>query len=250
MFEKLITKWKYRKEIKAVQEHPILRLVLNQLQNNVKDVSDPIGKQLDTEFKQQVMVECLADITNTLSELNPIIANRIKLVECMTNLASFDVIFISSKNPYLNVSGELRQYLPILKEKNESLKHFFYQVDIPLKSIDDMLSIMMATYWKMKVYVNAYNLVRIKLNDCNKDNTKDWFKPCYNSLLIWNENIYRNELNLPTIISGENSQLKIILHGTWFNLCQTNKINLKLIWETSWEKSFNEKSPYSGLSLL
>lgn len=50
-----------------------------------------------------------------------------------------------------------------------------------------------------------------------------------------------------SIISGENPNLRALIHSNWIGLAQDGVKNIRLAWDDSWEKSFNEKSPYYNI---
>ncbi|MFM0007621.1 hypothetical protein PQR57_42615 [Paraburkholderia dipogonis] len=145
--------------------------------------------------------------------------------------------------PFEGISGELKPKIPELARTDKELGDFFYGLDKPVKSFDEMWDAVSMRYWVMNLYVNAYNTVRCALGDYHADKTKDWLRPCYTSFCIWHENTYRTGLSLPSAIPGGAGELRALMHSSWMNRAQEGRQHLRLAWEQSWEECFNERSP-------
>ncbi|WP_175836174.1 hypothetical protein [Burkholderia multivorans] len=248
MFKRIAEGWKARQIAKAIDGHPVLGKVLSHLRDVLNDTSQGLGKHFSEAGKEHLVTECLADIDRQLSQPNPALAVRMRLLEFMILSAQFDVLVMQPPTPFEGLSGELRPHIPTLKESDKDLREFFYGLDSPVTSPDDMWDAVLFRYWVMNLYVNAYNIARIVLQDFHTDKTKDWLRPCYISLCIWQENSYRQCLGLPAVIPGDDPAIRAIGHSVWMNLAQQGHQHLRLEWENAWEDMFKEPSPYAGLA--
>jgi hypothetical protein len=249
MFKKIAEGWKARQSVSTIEKHPILGAVLTQLRAVLNDKSQGLGKHFSDEGKQRLLMECLGDIDGQLSQPNPAHAVRIRLIEFLLLSAQFDVLIMQPPTPFQGLSGELRPHIPALKDSDKNLSEFFYGLDNPVSSLDDMWDAVLMRYWVMNLYVNAYNNARVALKDYHSDKTKDWLRPCYISLCIWQEDTYRQGLGLPSVIPSDNPQLRALGHSVWINLAQAGHEHLRLAWDNAWEDMFKEPSPYAGLAL-
>jgi hypothetical protein len=146
---------------------------------------------------------------------------------------------------YEGVTGELKASLPELVKVDNELEAFFYGLDETPTTPSDTWDAVVMRYWVLHLYMDTYNLVRIALGDWHKEKQKDWFRPCYISLCIWQESQYRQKLGMPPAISGTNPDRKALMHSTWINRLEEGHKEVRLAWEKSWTEVFHEPSPYA-----
>lgn len=96
---------------------------------------------------------------------------------------------------------------------------------------------------------DTHRNVRCSVDDWYKDKTKDWFRPCYISFCIWLEDGYRQKLGLPSIIQGEQADMKAIMYSTWMNRAEEGHKELRLVWEKSWQDIFHAPSQFDGVEV-
>ena len=78
-------------------------------------------------------------------------------------------------------------------------------------------------------YLNGVNYVRGEFNDIDKE--KDWLRPFIKSMLIWEEDIVREKIGLPSLLPDSLDSLK---HSTFMNLVTNGHKNPFYEWEKSW----------------
>jgi hypothetical protein len=249
MFGKLIDDWKARNSASELEKHPIFGPVLNQLRDSLNDKTQGIGKHFSDEGKQKIILECVDDIGNVLEQPNQIQVCRLRAMEFMLLSSKFDVLIMQPPTTNGLLSGELKQRIPELAKVDKELEEYFFGLDNTPTTFDEMWDAVLMRYWVMHLYMNAYNIVRYKLGDMHTNPTKDWFRVCYLSFCIWQENTYRHELNLPPLIEGDSADLKGIMFSSWINRAQEGCKELRLAWEKSWEDCFKEPSPFTGVSV-
>ncbi|MGY6125392.1 hypothetical protein ACW9YV_07835 [Paraburkholderia strydomiana] len=249
MLSKIVERLKVNKLVKAIERDPLRGPALTLLRDVLNDKRQGLAKNFSEEGKQRLTAECLTDIDNVLAQSNPVQAVRMRTIEFMLLSAKFDVLVMQPPTIFQGLSGELKPRIPDLARSDKELGDFFYGLDEPMDSFDKMWDAVLMRYWVMNLYVNAYNTVRCALGDYQADKTKDWLRPCYISFCIWHENTYRTSLALPSVISGENCDMRALMHSTWMNRAEEGEKFLRRSWEQSWEECFGEQSPYAGLAL-
>jgi hypothetical protein len=245
MFENIFRKWKLRNATRSLETHPILGDVMRHLRTVLNDKSQGIGKHWSAEGKEKLISGIISDINQQLAMPNPMQAARMRTIEFMILSAKFDVLVMQKPTPSNELSGELKPHIPNLAKIDNELEQLFSETNAT--SFDEMWDAILGRYWVMHLYMHTYNVVRRGLNDWQEDRTKDWFRPCYISLCIWQENKYRQELGLPLTIEGSMADLKSVAHSSWIFRADEGHTNLRQVWEKNWEEAFKELSPYAGV---
>ena len=249
MFSKLVDNWKARKAVKNLEQHPVYSLVLRQLRERLNDTSNGIGKHYSEEGKLRLMQKILTDIEQALAQPNPVQAVRMRFIDFMLSASKLDVLVMQLPTPFKYLSGALKPMIPELASKDKELEELFDGLNASPESFDDMWDAVLMRYWIMHLYMSCYNRVRMALDVYHSNLNKDWFKVAYISFCIWHEHGYRQLLGLPSLIEGENSNLKAVMFSTWINRAEEGHMQLRLAWEKSWEECFNEPNPFSGAVL-
>lgn len=256
MIGKLITFFKERKALKELQEHPIYGAVITYLKSELNDKSKGLGKNLSEEGKASIVPSILSDIQQALTQSDPVQAARMRIINLISETAKFQVLVIppppeldaTGLRAYEGISGELRSNISKLAKINKHLEEFLCDLEGTPTAPADMQDAVVVRYLFLRSFLHAYNIVRIGLGDCHKEMQKDWFIPCYISLCIWQESLYRKELGIPPAIHGDKPDWKALMHSTWMNRVEEGHNELLLEWEKSWVDVFNEPSPYVSIS--
>lgn len=256
MISKLLAFLKTRKALKELKESPIYSATLSYLQKELNDKSKGIGKYWDEEGKGRIIQNILSDIEETLAQENPTQAVRMRIINLIAETAKFQVLIIppapeidqAGLRDYEGITGELKENIPRLAKTNKDLEEFFYSLEETPTSPGDMYDFILMRYWYLHLSLHAYNQVRITLGDYHKDHHKDWFRPCYISMCIWQESLYRQELGMPYAIRGTNPDWQALMHSTWINRIEEGHKEPLLEWERSWIDVFNKPSPYAQIS--
>jgi hypothetical protein len=245
----LLASWKARRAARERERHPVYGPVLRHAQAVLSDRSRGIGKMWTEAGKEKLQSSLLSDMALALAAPNPAQAVRMRTIEFMLQAAQFDVLVMQPPTPFKGLSGDLQSRIPELAKCDKELETFFHGMDPTPTEFDDMRGAVLARYWVMQLYMNSYDQARIALGDWHPDRRKDWFRPCYTSLCIWQEGLYRGQLGLAPAIEGEMQDMKAIMHGTWVKLADEGRKELRLDWERTWRDTFDEPSPYDDLEM-
>ena len=79
------------------------------------------------------------------------------------------------------------------------------------------------------------NFVRCEMKD--EDTAKDWLRPFVKSMLIWEEDGYRREIGLPSLLPDGLDGLR---HSTFMNMVTNGHQNPFYEWEKEWK----DRLPY------
>src|SRR5258706_6713685 len=193
MLSELLESWKARRSIKELERHPIYKLVLLYVRSVFNDKSQGIDQHWSEDGKRKLVITLIEDLQRVLALPNPAQAIRMRAIEFMLIAAQFDVLIMQPPGPFKGLSGELKSHIATLGKKNKYLEEFFYGINPTPTTFDEFWDAALSRYWATHLYMNAYNQARLALGDYNADKSKDWFLPCYTSLCIWQESIYRDE---------------------------------------------------------
>ena len=235
-----------KKSINSREGDLILGAALITMRELANDHSVGVGKCYDEEQKDKLIFDCLVDIEKTLFEKDKIKAVRLRLMSLMLSCAEMDVLLMKPPTMHRLLSGELEEKIVELFNVNEFLQKDL-QPGLPTEfSFEDLKNEIMHRYILCHFYMSAYNTVRISLKDFVDDSKKDWFRACYISFCIWQENVYRTDLNMPVLIEN---QLKSIAFSGWASIAKENPNDLRESFEIKWRNCFNEPSPFFEIAV-
>ena len=235
-----------KKSINSREGDLILGAALITMRELANDHSVGVGKCYDEEQKDKLIFDCLVDIEKTLFEKNKIKAVRLRLMNLMLSCAEMDVLLMKPPTMHKFLSGALEEKIVDLFNANESLQKDL-QPGLPTQfTFEDLKNEIMHRHILCHFYMSAYNTVRISLKDFVDDPKKDWFRVCYISFCIWQEDVYRRDLNMPLLV--ENPSQTIALSG-WASIATEDTDDLRESFETRWKICFNEHSPFFEIAV-
>jgi hypothetical protein len=171
-----------------------------------KDSSAPFVKEHAAKMADQ----CIA----VLQSPDPIAKCREDLGDLVYACAQYQVLVLDpppTPDPTglrgrLGITGELKARIHELAKQDEFLIEYFSAFP-EVTSRDDEWNLILMRYRMCGAYMNVMNALRISLDDCNPDDSKDWFKPFYAAMCASAEYRYRSELGLPDTLAtpGGNS---------------------------------------------
>ena len=186
-------------------------------------------------FKQEVITDFYEKIFGLMTAPNPFLTMREYIASYMFNYATFQVLCLKevekaaweySDCPY--ISGELYKHIQKLSEYNEELKKLKWKTE----GISDEELILTCNF-KSALYIfymNGMNYVRCELKDM--DTKKDWLHPFAKSMLIWQEDFYRGEIGLTSLLPDS---FDAIRHSTFMNMVKNGHENPFYEWEKAWK---------------
>lgn len=226
--------------LKKCEKDLILGTVLISLRQITNDLSQGIGKNYNKEQKLELMVNCLKDVEKTIQANDKLTAIRTKTVDWLCQCAQYNVLITETQNSEKYVSGELVKHLDRIVEVNEDINKFIYGIHPRPVSIDEIKNQLIVQYWVLHLYSAAYNAARCAMKDYSNNVNSDWFRACYKSYLIWWEDNFRKELNLPSVFTEEKSELKLICLSSWWSIVNKNPEDMRKEFEQSWFNVFQE----------
>jgi len=244
----LVQGWRGKRAVEVIARHPVLGTALSYVRDTLNDTTQGIGKHWSDKGKQKLLAQVVGDVEKCLNQPNPVQVVRMRTIEFMLLAAQFDVLIMQTPTKHKWLSGELKQYIPELAKSDATLREFFGEQEEPPTDFNSMWDLVLMRYWVLNLHMSAFNQARFALDDGSKDPTKDWFRPCYYSLCIWQENTYRTELGMPLSIDGAQADLKSTMLSTWIQRADEGHKLLRHEWENSWEDTFKEPSPFAGVT--
>jgi len=234
-----------KKSINAKEGHLILGPALITMRELAYDSDRGIGLY-EEELKDRLIYDCLVEIEKTLFEEDKIKSVRLKIIDLMLNCAEMEVLIMKPPTMHKLLSGELGGKIIEILKVSDSMKKIFNSEFSTTISFEELKSEITNRYFQYHFYVSAFNTVRISLKDFDRDLKKDWFRPCYISFCIWQEDNIRSALSMPKLIDN---QLKAIVFSSWLSVANENPIDLREAFEAKWNNVFNEPSPFFDLGL-
>jgi hypothetical protein len=243
MFDRFRATWQLLKTGTAVKPKSPLESAVQYARSVLDDKSQGLGKEWSKEGKEKLLSDLISDIRNVLATPNPVQAVQMRMIEFALMTAKFDVLVMQNPTSFRGVSGELKSHISALASVDDELRQLFS--DTAASSEEQMWDAVLARYWVMHLYMSTYNIIRINLHDHPDDPARDWLKPCYRSLCAWQEYNYREDLSLPTILEGNNADIKHLAYFGWIRLAEEGHKDLLTEWEKLWVSTCHEPSSYS-----
>jgi hypothetical protein len=105
-------------------------------------------------------------------------------------------------------------------------------------------------YWRDWWFLETINAVRIALKDCNQIDGKDWLKPFVHASCVFYEDIYRNELGLPSAITENGVGVIPLMYSTFSDTVMSGEQYPDLAWREHYADAIQEgrlKPPFPVL---
>lgn len=207
---------------------------------DMKEMSEHIVANYQNHVEKEILLICQSE--------NPRFNLRKKIVHSSYSLAHLGVFF--TKEADLNIpytSKDMKQYMPLLFKNEPNLIHFTKILNKSHKnlSLSEIEYIFTYSFLRANFILGAYNELRIFFQDNNENLAEDWYISMIFSMYIAVEHNYRKQLNLPSLIKGENSDMEQTFFFLWFKIFDMLDIsNPKEFWNEQWKKHLNKNPPF------
>ncbi|GGY10517.1 hypothetical protein GCM10007160_42160 [Litchfieldella qijiaojingensis] len=236
MFSELINKFKERKAINEWRSSPLGIALENHSREYFYGENELLGG-FSEEGKQNIIGDFYQKIIALSTDENAFLTYREQLATYVCEYASFQVLCLKedekkdsfySDCPY--ISAELYKHTQILSEHNDLLKeHKWKNGEV---SDEEFIALCNARCAVLLYCINGLNIVRIEFKDVIEE--KDWLRPFIKSMLIWEEDTYRQKISLPSLLPND---LDGLWHSTFMNIVVNGAANPYYEWEKAQEEN-------------
>ncbi len=133
-----------------------------------------------------------------------VLTNRERLLEAMLDQAQCVILMIESDYwlcSFHGISGELKEYLPEFAQKQIDSGDFAWtQETKPTK--DEAYNLVWGKFWRVNLYLNTLNEIRIYLKDYNTNLERDWYFPLQYAVTAFEEYNFRKGYGLEQLIGN------------------------------------------------
>jgi hypothetical protein len=219
--------------LSKVEKDPLLREIVMHThdyfsESGVKNKHPVLREQMINEMLG--FIQELAVVEGRVLKLRELIAfhvmefSRWKIL-CLTELEKQHDFYINCRA----ISGELRHSISQAAQHIPELKEFQWRKH---RADDDLLiEYCAAQAWRAHFFVIALNILRMEYKDFVKD--RDWFNPFIKSSFMYQENIMRQKVGLPSLFAYE---LQGLAHGNFANFVLQGVQNPYFEWDSVWAK--------------
>jgi hypothetical protein len=229
-----------KKLINAKADDLILGAALLTMNQLAYDSANGIGSY-EEEEKDKLIYDVLVDIEKKLFAEDKVNAVRLRLIDLMFACAEMNVLIMKHPTMHKFLSGELEDKVLDLFYADDSFQKIFVDELSKPVTFEDLKNEITNRYLVHHFYMSAYNTVRVILKDYDDDLKNDWFRPCFLSFCIWQEDRFRSKLGLPLMVDNP---LKTIAFSGWSSVVKENPIDLRKSFEQKWMNCFDEPSPF------
>lgn len=236
MFSGLINKFKERKAINEWRSSPLGVALGNHSSEYFYGANELLGN-FSEEGKQKIVGDFYQKIFALATDENAFHTYREQLASYVCEYASFQVLCLKddekkdsfySDCPY--ISAELYKHIQKLSEHNDLLKEHKWKNE--KASDEELVALCNARCAVLLYYINGLNIVRIEFKDVIEE--KDWLRPFIKSMLILEEEMYRQTISLPRLLPND---LDGLWHSTFMNIVVNGAANPCYEWEKAQEES-------------
>ncbi len=235
MIKNLIEKYKSRKANIEWQRSTLGRTLAAHSEIYFKDkalladTSDELKNKIIEDFYQQVF--SLSHAENPFLEMRKLLAvyaseTAIYQVLCLNENDKTETFYADC--PY--ISGELYKHIQQYTKHNDELDKLKWENN----DIEDgeLIDYCRAKCVLNSFYLNGINYVRDDFDDSNEE--KDWLRPFMRSMMISEEDKFRQKLDLPSLLLNP---IDSLMHGRFFEIVGSGHKNPYYEWEKSWNES-------------
>ena len=162
----------------------------------------PLAELIDEDRRATLARELYLEINRVCNSTDPLTMCRDEFARTMLRFASYQVLVIppdpeddaSGLRRQPGVSGDLKQHLVKLCERNDDLRSTMYG-ETESHRFDDLWPVIERMYWETFWLLGTLNATRIALGDAIDGN--DWYEPFLHAACVNIEHTYRWELELP-----------------------------------------------------
>lgn len=200
LFE-MYEEWQAEHLIKKLLTHLIGKIALLEIRNCFGNTKSGLGKYIKEETELKLTQNIMSEVLEVITANDQILANREKLSGCVANMTRYQVLILPPLGDQESdptelvgkpgISGELREHLVELAQKDERLKKVFYDADLTKLSKQDIFDTCLFRYWIQHLWVSVFHDIRMQLQDYHTNVDKDWFKPFVAAMCAWQEYLYR-----------------------------------------------------------
>ncbi len=185
--------------VQMAQKNPLLLATVEKSSLIYKQI--PLHEFIDEAKRQKLSRQLYLDINEICNATNPVTTCREKLSVTMLDFALYQVLVIPpDAEPDViglrgqpGISGELKEHVFLLAEKNDELCAKLRNFPEPLTP-QTMWTFVQRSYWTTYWFLETINAARIELGDWDEDD--DWYKPFMHAACANREHIYRRDLSL------------------------------------------------------
>jgi hypothetical protein len=234
MFADLFERRRERKALEKWAQSEIGQILA---QHTAEYLKYPRIADMSEDGKKNIVNGFYQDVFALSHAANPFLAMREKLASYVVGFAELAVLCLTEEEkkeqwyaecPY--ISGQLHLRIDQAAHHVNELKEILWKHP-------DITKVELVSYCNTRCvvllyYLNGMNYVRREFNDI--DEQKDWLRPFMRSMLIWEEDLIREKIGQPRLLTDFLDNIK---HSTFMNIVVNGHKNPYFEWEKSWEKN-------------
>jgi len=230
-----------------IADDPILRAAL--ARSSVVYNSLPLKDHISEKTSNNLSTQIVEHIYGIICAEKPILKCREELAVAVLEYAKYQVLVLPPEpeddptglRGTQGITGELMPQLLEIAEKNKDIRELMYGI-VDKPTYNDVWDAVLFNYWKNYWFMATYDACRLALDDCNHVDDKDWLKPFIHAMCVWQEYCYRQDLGMPSAISGNDLSLTEIEYSTFLNTVMSDAQYPNLEWKEYYKDSINNGS--------
>lgn len=237
MFETIKT-WQANRELRRFFRSEFGQAILSHTNRYFYDGSVPRLASLEEDTKERLIQEFYASFLSVYHANDPFLATRKQIAETVLVCTALQVLSLTeddkaampdyAEEPY--ISGMLHHHIIELSDHEKNLKRYQFQNNNQLEH-DELLAFCNTDCAILKYHLDGYNLLRVRTNDLAEK--KDWLRPFFTSMMIWQEDKFRTEIDLPTLLPDD---LDALRHSTFLDFVVSGERDPYFSWQDHYSK--------------
>ena len=161
----------------------------------------PLQQFIGSDTRERLARQLYLDINSVCNSASPVTIVREKLAQAMLRFSLYQVLVIppapeddvSGLRQLAGITGEMREHLPALAQKNIALRSDLHESD-QFDDSADLWNLVQYEYWKKYWLLESLNAARLELDDVGRPD--DWYRAYLHGACASQENLYRIDLDL------------------------------------------------------
>src|SRR5438477_11971999 len=161
--------------------------------------------QLSGALKEGWRKQLIGNLSEIVQSQNPFMKMRERLAEAVESTAYYNILMKHRIDQYGNpisaishpkISWRLSNHLFEIAQKEPKLRNF---MEAHGENMNDLLDYILCAYEGNHARMSAINAARIMMKDHVEG--ENWFQQFYISMCIWEEDVMRKEIGLPSLFN-------------------------------------------------
>lgn len=220
--------------VRQLQRDPVVQIGRDAIRHNWTE--NPVmtktfrsNFRVSKNYMPKIAEQMMQIVIGVATAQDPRMANRQRLVDVVAELAVFEILTLppppapdsTGLRGKPGITGELRQRLPEIAHKDQSLRDFFFSAGgVEKLSPDDLQNSITMRRYVLHSWSQLHQTLRMAWRDASPEEPlADWYRPLVENMCAFKEHHFRQLLGMEPALgkSGRSPDLEALARSTLMN---------------------------------